>query len=87
MPKYDLKILPEYFNAVLRGDKTFEIRKNDRNFQWGDTIQLSEYDAENDSYTGRSLICEVTYILYGNKSTEKYGLKEGYCIMSIALKW
>ena len=37
---HELKILPEYFNAVISGEKTFEICKNDRPFHKGD---LNEY--------------------------------------------
>ena len=29
---HELKIYPEYFKAVISGEKTFEIRKNDRPF-------------------------------------------------------
>ena len=39
-----LKTLPIYFDAALRGDKTFEVRKNDRDFQTGDTLILKEWD-------------------------------------------
>ncbi|MEG0259568.1 MAG: DUF3850 domain-containing protein [Lysinibacillus sp.] len=38
MATHDLKILPEYLEAVVSGKKTFEIRKNDRDFQVGDRI-------------------------------------------------
>ena len=43
---HDLKTLPVYFDAVLRGDKTFEVRKNDRDFQTGDTLVLKEWDPD-----------------------------------------
>ncbi len=44
MKTHELKILPEYFKEVLLGNKNFEIRKNDRNFQVGDYVELREYD-------------------------------------------
>ena len=38
---HELKTLPSYFEAVLSGDKTFEIRDNsDRGFQRGDIVDL-----------------------------------------------
>nr|DAG17672.1 MAG TPA: activating signal cointegrator [Caudoviricetes sp.] len=38
MTTHTLKIQKQYANAVLNGTKTFEIRKNDRNFKVGDKI-------------------------------------------------
>ena len=45
-----LKTLPEYYQPIIEKRKPFEIRNNDRNFQKGDDIILSEWDGE--KYTG-----------------------------------
>ena len=77
MTIHELKILPEYFDAVRCGDKRFEIRKNDRNFQRGDILRLKELDGK--EYTGEEMDVFVRYVLYDWPD----GLKDGYCIMSI----
>jgi hypothetical protein len=41
---HDLKTAPVYFDAVERGEKTFEIRRDDRGFQKGDTVRLFCFD-------------------------------------------
>jgi len=38
-----LKIRKPYLDKVMSGEKTFEIRKNDRDFQVGDFVVLIEY--------------------------------------------
>ncbi|WP_032470160.1 DUF3850 domain-containing protein [Vibrio metoecus] len=38
---HTLKIEPRYLDAVLSGLKTFEIRKNDRDYCVGDTFVLT----------------------------------------------
>ena len=75
---HELKILPEYFNDVLSGIKTFEIRKNDRPFCNGDLLALNEYDPNEKAYTGASCLVYVDYIL----DNDDY-CKSGYVVMSI----
>lgn len=65
MKTHELKILPLYFKAVIRLEKTFEYRLNDRNFKQGDTVILKEFDGRN--YTGREAVFEIGFIL---ESTE-----------------
>lgn len=77
---HELKILPEYYNALLGGAKNFEIRKNDRNYQLHDKLILKEWDLKRNDYTGRQLERWVGYIYHGNGS---YGLAKGYCVMAL----
>jgi len=74
---HELKTETEYYQAVERGAKKFEIRKNDRDFKRFDIVELHE--VVNGVYTGRKITwLEIKYILYG----EKYGLPEGHCIFN-----
>ena len=74
--QHELKILPEYFEAIVKGEKNFEVRFNDRNFAKGDILLLREHDGK--CYTGRQITTEVTYLL----DNPAY-CKEGYVIMAI----
>ena len=78
MKVHNLKIKPQYFKDVVSGDKTFEVRKNDRDFEVGDAIFLGEY--ENGRYTGITAYVKITYIL----DNPEY-CKEGYVILGIKL--
>ena len=71
---HDLKILPEYFVEVVRGNKTFEVRKDDRPFNVGDELIL--YEVNCGKYTGRNIKVIITYILRNPDYC-----KEGYCIL------
>lgn len=77
MPKiHDLKILPTYFTHVAKGQKTFELRYDDRDYCVCDLLLLREWS--NGEYTGRRIMVEVTYLLKGFN-----GLKDGWVILGI----
>lgn len=60
--RHDLKIWPQYLDAILDGRKTYEIRKNDRGYRVGDQLLLREWNPETKAYLLRSVLAEVTYI-------------------------
>lgn len=76
---HDLKIWPTYFGAILNGDKTFELRKDDRGFHLGDTLHLREYYLPEEKYTGRYIQAVVTHIYKGEM------VANGYCAMSFKI--
>ena len=72
--RHKLKLAKMFFEDVRLGRKSFELRKNDRDYQIGDILELREMD--NGEPTGRVIEKEITYILEG--------LKEDYCILALA---
>ena len=84
MKIHKLKTIQPYFNDVQNGIKSFEIRKDDRNFQVGDRLDLFEGDEQVDDIDKRvnknHLHRFIVYKLDGGK----YGLEEGYCILGIS---
>lgn len=79
---HELKCWPCFFDAVATGYKTFEVRKNDRNFQPGDVLTLREYDSMDHVYSGRETRKIVTYVL--DQTVFPDALMKGYCVMGLA---
>lgn len=77
---HQLKILQQYYDGVASGDKTFEIRKNDRGFAKGDTLLLSVWNEELKAFTGDQIQREVTWVLYDHK-----GLRVGFVILGLGI--
>lgn len=76
---HDIKINSRYFNEILTGKKTFEIRFNDRSYKVNDKLILNEI--LEDKYTGNKATVNVTYILTHDDFPE--GIPEGYVVLSI----
>ena len=51
MADHELKTWPKFFAGLVSGNKTAEVRKNDRDFQPGDILVLREWSFEN-GYSG-----------------------------------
>ncbi len=73
--KHCLRIEKPYFESVLCGEKTFEIRLNDRGFQKGDEVVLMEVD-QFGVFSGREETRRIGYVTNVDQ-------KENYVVFSL----
>ena len=73
---HQVKIASQFFMDVCIGRKTFELRKNDRDYKVGDLLEMFEY--KDGKRTERAVRAWISYILENYK-----GLEDGYCILGI----
>jgi len=98
MTVHKLKLHPNYFDAVANGIKTFEIRKDDRDYKVGDTLHLYEFDPEVESARARVLsqsekasipelseprTCDVAVTYILTHEDFPDGIPENYCVIGI----
>ena len=82
-----LKTWPTYWNQVETGEKTFEVRKNDRNFQIGDTVELRRFDPEADDAEDFAanpqdypvLRFDIGSMIIG----PQFGIEDGWAVLSL----
>lgn len=91
MVEHELKCFPDYWDAVQRGEKNFEVRRDDRGFQKGDKLKLirlrfdslalgSKYVEDRDySNSRRILERKIIYILTGGQ----FGIEPGYVVLGL----
>lgn len=88
MKLHELKIKHEYLIDIDLGLKTFELRKNDRDYQVGDLIHFIDVGRINTTIDkddaeptiDENALYKIAYIL---KDVPEYGLDEKYCILGI----
>ena len=76
---HHLKLNHNYADAVLSGQKNFEIRYNDRGYQRGDKVAFQVVDECNItmSHPLNREVFLITYLVHG------YGLEKGWCVFGI----
>lgn len=77
---HDLKVWPEFFLPIVRGEKTCDVRLDDREYAAGDVLRLREYDPQTNLYTGRETARRVTHVLRGGS----FGIAPEYVVLSMA---
>lgn len=91
MKIHELKCSHNFYMDIVNGRKTFEVRKNDREFAVGDMLLLRDWaDYGNwpadtnhvqHRYTGSSCSARIIYIL--DHTQFHAGLKRGYVVMGL----
>lgn len=77
MTQHVLKCEQKYLELILLGEKTFEIRLNDRKFKPGDTVQLYPWDDESKTILpGPQPIYRIGYVC-------DYAQQAGYVVFSL----
>ena len=79
MKTHELKCHPHFFEALKRGDKNFEIRRNDRRFANGDELVIRKFDPSFGLIPGEAPFV-VTYIM-GDEDFP--AIAPGFVIMGI----
>lgn len=78
MKVHELKTWCEPFDAVWRGLKNYEIRKDDRDYQVGDGLILRECAVTED----KVINAVITYLTRG----PAWGIPEGLVVLSLGQK-
>lgn len=80
MNTHHLKTIPDVWDAIERGEKRFEVRRNDRFFQRGDIVVLyrSEPYALPD-FEEPTLKFKIGWFLQGGQ----YGIDPQYCVFQL----
>lgn len=87
---HKLKTHPAMFRAVRDGVKNFEVRKDDRAFQAGDTVTLIFHDMDTGSFCKppkpydpsddlTDIEKRITFVLRGGQ----YGVEHGYVVLAL----
>lgn len=77
MRVHHLKTQQPWYDQLVRGEKIFELRRDDRNYAVGDLLFLHEWSEEKGWGTA-AFLCAVCGILRG----PIFGLAEGWVILS-----
>ncbi len=77
---HSLKTWPPYFDHIRSGKKTFDVRKDDRDYRVGDLIYFEEYIPDKRKFTGERHPALISYKLNGGQ----FGIEPGFCVLGLA---
>ena len=85
--EHTVKCWPEYYDAIERGEKPFDVRRDDRDYQRGDILRLQKYkigygyftDPKGGRFSTQEIRREITYVLTGGQ----FGIEPGYVVLGL----
>jgi hypothetical protein len=81
MTIHHLKVWPHFYDGLVDGSKTYEVRRNDRGFAVDDILVLHDWNQDTSTYTERPILyTKVLGIL-----EDAPGLIEGYVILTLSM--
>jgi hypothetical protein len=85
--EHKLKCWDVYYDAIDQGDKTFDVRRDDRGFQKGDILILQRWERDRNNYTRHisdntpyETRRKVKYILTGGQ----FGIEPGFVVLGLS---
>jgi hypothetical protein len=84
--EHKVRSWPQFFEAMLSGAKTHEVRRlTDRDYRVGDRLRLQEYDPVTETYSGRELVVQITYMTSAEApcALSEECLHPDFCILSV----
>lgn len=88
MTTHTVKCWCDYWDAIDRGDKNFDVRLDDRGYQKSDTLILEKWDhkkhmyvLDGPGYAGKphKIVRRISYILTGGH----FGIESGYVVLGL----
>lgn len=83
-PDHTLKTWPAFFQQAWDRKKPFELRKDDRDFEAGQSVLLEEWipphqEQAEGRHTGRWILGPITNVV---RDAPHFGLMPGFCVFS-----
>ena len=91
---HDIKAWPATYASLADGSRTFDIRRNDRDYKPGDKLRIREFDPAKQLYTGHELRRRIAYV-FGPGLVDYmsawpahvfHALSPGYCVLGLAVR-
>ena len=85
MKTHIIKSWPKFFIPIASGERTHELRRDDRGYRVGDQLHLKEFEPVSGEFTGRSCLVKITSLTSALEpcAVSEEALHFGFCILSV----